>query len=92
MTQNKDSQVSNLGYQHPMCYDWDSLKSKKCKEINKQHLFKLKAAVYRFPQLLLTAHRKNTSLEVLLGRKAIFCIVLFFLTLDWENLLEALIL
>ena len=55
---------------------------KKYKQTNEHHLSKLTASVSRYHQLLLTARRKKTSLDMLLGRKPMFYIVLFVLSMN----------
>ena len=58
------------------------------KQTKEQQIFKLTAELSRFPQLLLEAHRKNTSVMRKLspGRKPMFFIELLVLTLDWADL------
>ena len=62
--------------------------SKPFKQTNK-HIFKLTPSLSRFPHFLLAAHWKKTSYEVFPDKKPMFCIELFFLTLDWAEIPEA---
>ena len=50
----------------------------------KHHIFNLRAEVSKFPYLLLAARRKNTSYEVILGRKQMECILSVFSSLIWQ--------
>ena len=57
---------------------------------NKAYLISAVAA-FRLAQLHLAAGRNNPFWKVILGKKPRHCIVLFYLTLDWEELPKALI-